>query len=288
MNYIAIDLEFNQPTSGSKLGSWKSRYIKNEVIEIGASLLDSSLKFKRGFKVYIKPYFQPTINQHVLELLGFQNQDYININGTRFKHAMELFKHFVGQDDFIFLVWGNNDIKVLIQHCGVTNIDYTWIKNKKNIDIQKYYMLYTEKNQMPSLKKALVEQQIQYEEKVIHRAFNDSLNTAKIAQKIGLDFILDEKLLIRTVDTPDKLRNEVKNRIKCPNCGRFTPTTDTSKTRIEKELFIINKLNCCNKCKLIIDTEFRMHRKSNVITNKTRTTHINNKVAVKIFKEKFK
>jgi hypothetical protein len=59
MNYIVLDLEYNQP-SGIRAGFKKAKYIKNEIIEIGATKLDDNLNFIKGFKCYVKPYFYPT------------------------------------------------------------------------------------------------------------------------------------------------------------------------------------------------------------------------------------
>jgi inhibitor of KinA sporulation pathway (predicted exonuclease) len=276
MHYIVLDLEYNQP-SNVKSKDFRSKYIKNEVIEIGAIKADETLKFISGFKCYIKPKFQPQINEHVLNLLGFKNEDYINTNGTTLNHAMELFKYFVGDDDFKFLLWGDQDVKVLIQNCGVLKIDYSWIKNKQTVDIQQHIIKQNNMKDYPALDKVAVDMNIQIEEDSLHHAYYDSLYTLKIAQKLGTKIInskiVKHKKIIIIKKVPMELQKEINKRINCPKCGKFMKiigVSKTTKTNAQKNDPMIQayKVAKCNKCNIFLCKKTLYDGKNICIKNK--------------------
>jgi inhibitor of KinA sporulation pathway (predicted exonuclease) len=286
MNYISIDLEFNQPERGLKSPTWKGKCIINEIIEIGASLLDSNLKFKRGFKIYIKPCVHPVINKHVLKLLGFENQDYINLNGTRIHHAIELFKYFVGEEKFAFLTWGNDDIKILQHNCRINKIDFNWMKTRI-IDVQKCYMSYCNITVQPSLEKALAELNIPFEKDKMHQAFIDSLNAAKVAQKLGKKVIDNTKIPLKVLKSPIELLEGSKQTVHCPRCGKFTKkllVSDVRQTGQNGNHFRLNKLSKCKLCDCIINTEYLMNSFTKEIITKQRYAKSSNAPAIECFK----
>lgn len=286
MNYVCLDLEYNKPTE-VKTKYRQSKYIKNEIIEIGACKFTEDMKFVSGFKCYVKPYFQPKIDDHVLNLLGFESQEYINTNGTRFSNAIKLFQHFLGDEDFIFLVWGNNDLQVLKLNCSAYNINKDWLKSKKFINVQEKYMVYKNTNQQPSLQKVISELEILYEEANLHVAFYDSLNLGKIVQKLGKNFLYKSSDILYVTKTPFEISKKMKVKINCPKCGRFTKNDSvTESLKLGSNMARASKLTICNKCDIFIKTDFIYNKKDKRILDKKITyVHNKNKKHVNKFKE---
>lgn len=293
MNYIFLDLEYNQP-SNIKAGFKFAKYMKNEIIEIGAIKTTEKLELISSFKCYIKPYLQPQIKPEILKLMGFKNQEYIMTNGVRFKYAMKLFKNFIGNENFKFVVWGGiNDINILKENCGIWKVGYKWFKNRKFIDVQQAYMKLIGVNQMPSLEKTLANLEIEKNPDKLHGALNDCFYTLHVARKIGIDNLFEyvSKEKLRIVIPNDITNNFLKKKLHCPKCGRFVPKGKTSKTILIKDKGVFTYRNTfCDNCKTHIFQEIKSIKKNyrkNIITiEKLKYIESGNKEALRIFYDK--
>ena len=280
MNYIVLDLEYNQP-EGINM-NWLSKYVKNEIIEFGAIKIDDDFNFISGFKCYVKPSIYPKINSRVLNLLGYETQEYIDTNSTSFKNAINLFRNFIGEEEFEFMVWANNDISVLKENCAVYKIDYTWFDKRRIHDIQRVYMYKNKLKNNPSLKSVVQNLKINIEDKS-HMAYCDALNTYKIANELGKNCILnfDDTVFIN-------LKKYKLDRIlKCPKCGRFSKNSeDNIKISIDKATnqVRIAKFSICNNCNLFI-RKLYIFKKHRLIGGKVKISDLRNKDVVRRLKE---
>ena len=112
MNYIVLDMEWNQPWPGSP-SSQKVLpvQIRGEIIQIGAVRVTEDQQVADEFQVLIKPKYYRRLNRRVSKLTGIKEAE-LRDNGLPMAQAMEKFRAWCGED-VIFLTWGFDDITIL-------------------------------------------------------------------------------------------------------------------------------------------------------------------------------
>lgn len=179
MNYIVMDLEWNQSASGQ---SGENPRLPFEVIEIGAAKLDCKFNIIDQYGSIIKPRVYRRLQSKIRELLNY-DESFLR-TGRPFDVVFREFKKWCG-DDYIFCTWGPLDLTYLQQ-----NMDFYYLKNfafpLKFYNLQEIYALnhYNDKSQMPSLEKAVGELHIPIVEP-FHCAKNDAYYTAKVFQEMN-------------------------------------------------------------------------------------------------------
>lgn len=174
-----MDLEWNQSSSGQ---SGENPRLPFEVIEIGAAKLDCKFNIIDQYGSIIKPRVYRRLQSKIRELLNY-DEAFLR-TGRPFDVVFREFKKWCG-DDYIFCTWGPLDLTYLQQ-----NMDFYYLKNfafpLKFYNLQEIYALnhYNDKNQMPSLEKAVVELHIPIVEP-FHCAKNDAYYTAKVFQEMN-------------------------------------------------------------------------------------------------------
>ena len=110
MNYIVLDMEWNQPIPGVRLDYKNDRCLSNEIIQIGAVKMDEAMQINDTFEINIKPQKLKHINDSVRKLTGID--DALLANASDLASAITEFRRWCGTD-FVFLTWGYDDIGVL-------------------------------------------------------------------------------------------------------------------------------------------------------------------------------
>ena len=92
MNYIVLDMEWNQPWPGSP----SSRkvlpvQIRGEIIQIGAVRVTEDQQVTDEFQVMIKPKYYRHLNRRVSKLTGIKDSR-LKEEGVSFAYAMEQFR----------------------------------------------------------------------------------------------------------------------------------------------------------------------------------------------------
>ena len=179
MNYIIMDLEWNQSSSGQ---AGENPRLPFEVIEIGATKLDDKFNIVEQYGSIIKPRIYRRLQSKIREILNY-DESYLR-TGRPFDVVFREFKKWCG-DDFIFCTWGPLDLTYLQQ-----NMDYYYMKAfefpLKFYNLQEIYSLnhYNDKTLMPSLEKVVNELNIPIDEP-FHSAKNDAYYTAKVFQEMN-------------------------------------------------------------------------------------------------------
>lgn len=179
MNYIVIDLEWNQSASGQ---SGENPRLPFEIIEIGATKLDNKFHIIDQYGSIIKPRIYRKLHSKIREILSYDEN--LLRTGRPFDVVFREFKKWCGED-FIFCTWGPLDLTYLQQ-----NMDFYYMKPfaspLKYYNLQEIYAgnYYNDKSQMPSLEKAVTELNIEINEP-FHSAKNDAYYTAKVFEKIS-------------------------------------------------------------------------------------------------------
>ena len=174
MNYIVLDLEWNQGTGGKGI-LWA------EIIEIGAVKVNEVGEVIDTFSRLIRPVIYPEINKYAGSVIPVDEKELEQ--GTTFVDGFSKFIEWCG-NDYMFCTWGAMDLTELQK-----NIDYYGIKNPFPFplyyyDIQEIYSMYRkEEDTIRSLDYA-VEQlgiEIKYP---FHRAMWDAYYTAKVMEQL--------------------------------------------------------------------------------------------------------
>lgn len=179
MEYIVLDLEWNQPECRRKLIKSPIR-LNGEIIQIGAAKVNEKLEVLDTFNVYIKPVFYQKMNRHVAEVTGLHVLDLAE--GVSFKEAALKFKDWCG--DCAFVTWGPDDIYMLEDNLFIHDMDTSWLP--KVFDAQEIFddQVMNEGRQF-ALSYAIYHFKIKCLE--AHNALNDTLNTVSVLR--NLDFL---------------------------------------------------------------------------------------------------
>lgn len=182
MNYIVVDLEWNQAMS-SKSSVFNKLPIKlrGEIIEIGAVKLDENMCPAEEFTIDVKPVYFRRMHYKVKKLTGFDKERLAL--GHSFKDAFESFREWCG-DDPVFITWGCDDKGIMEQNIIIHDLDWDWINGW--INLQLIYNMQTggDKNQK-SLATAMEHFDIE-QTRVAHDALGDAYNTALVASKLDM------------------------------------------------------------------------------------------------------
>lgn len=182
MNYIVVDLEWNQAMS-SKSSVFNKLPIKlrGEIIEIGAVKLDENMQPAEEFTIDVKPVYFKRMHYKVKKLTGFDKERLAK--GYSFRDAFEKFREWCGED-VTFLTWGCDDRGIMEQNIIIHDLDWDWIADW--INLQLIYNMQTDgdKNQK-SLATAMEHFNIE-QTRVAHDALGDAYNTALVCTKLDI------------------------------------------------------------------------------------------------------
>ena len=182
MNYIVVDLEWNQAMS-SKSSVFNKLPIKlrGEIIEIGAVKLDENMQPAEEFTIDVKPVYFKRMHYKVKKLTGFDKERLAK--GYSFRDAFEKFREWCG-DDVTFLTWGCDDRGIMEQNIIIHDLDWDWIANWVNLQLIYNMQTDGDKNQK-SLATAMEHFDIE-QTRVAHDALGDAYNTALVCTKLDI------------------------------------------------------------------------------------------------------
>ena len=182
MNYVVVDLEWNQAMSSkSSVFNKLPIHLRGEIIQIGAVRLTEDMKPADEFQVDVKPVYFKRMHYKVKKLTGFDKERLSH--GESFPDAMEKFREWCG-DDVTFLTWGYDDQGIMEQNIMIHDLDWDWIAGW--INLQLIYNLQTDggKNQR-SLATAMEHFEIE-QTRVAHDALGDAYNTALVCAQLDM------------------------------------------------------------------------------------------------------
>lgn len=177
MHYIILDLEWNNTYARRTKG------FLNEIIEIGAVMLDDNLNTIDKFSCLVKPQVGKKLRGSVKRLTSITNEDVKN--GVVFTRAMSKFRDWIGSEENVILTWGDGDIRVLIENFKYLNGIDTVPFLTNYVDIQDYVqkVLKVSKSQQLGLSAAAEMLGIDESEFFHHRALDDSKLTVECFKK---------------------------------------------------------------------------------------------------------
>ena len=183
MNYIVLDMEWNQPWPGSP----SSRKvlpvaIRGEIIQIGAVRVTEEQFVTDEFQIMVRPKYYRHLNRRVSKLTGIK-ESRLKEEGVPFPEAMEQFRNWCGED-IVFLTWGFDDIGILRENLRLFNLDESW--TGKWYNAQMIFNAQTDgSNSQKALKTAMEIFGIEAT-RPAHDALGDAYHTALICAMLDL------------------------------------------------------------------------------------------------------
>ena len=183
MDYIVLDMEWNQPWPGSPSArKVLPVQIRGEIIQIGAVRITEDQQVKDEFQVLIKPKYYRRLNRRVSKLTGIKESQ-LREEGVAMAEAMERFRAWCGED-VLFLTWGFDDITILRENLQLYEIDDSWVNSWYNA--QMIFNAQTDgSNAQKALKTAMEMFEIEAT-RPAHDALGDAYHTALICARLDL------------------------------------------------------------------------------------------------------
>lgn len=182
MNYILIDLEFNQ---GYNFTETNKQTINPkcpfEIIQIGAVKLDENLQTISTFNSLVKPKLYAKIHPFVQKITGITIEKLNSANS--FKQCYDEFIQLIDNES-VLCTWGMADMKELLRNIEYHELD-TSIIPKKYINVQRHASIHLNctKGTNIGLSKAVELLNIPVKNQ-FHDAFNDAYYTAEVFKNI--------------------------------------------------------------------------------------------------------
>ena len=189
MNYIVLDMEWNQPWPGSPSAKKVLPVqIRGEIIQIGAVRVTEDQQVADEFQILIKPKVYRHLNRRVSKLTGIKESQ-LKENGVPYPEAMERFRAWCGED-IVFITWGFDDITILRENLRLYGLDESWTDRWYNA--QMIFNAQTDgSNAQKALKTALEIFEIT-PSRPAHDALGDAYHTALICARLDLKRGMEE------------------------------------------------------------------------------------------------
>ncbi|MEF2837486.1 MAG: 3'-5' exonuclease [Oscillospiraceae bacterium] len=183
MNYIVMDMEWNQPWPGSPSSKKVLPVqIRGEIIQIGAVRVTEDQRVGDEFQILIKPKYYRHLNRRVSKLTGIKETQ-LREEGVPFPEAIEAFRNWCGED-IVFLTWGFDDIGILRENLMLFNLDTAFTEKWYNAQ-----MIFNAQTDGSTAQKALKTAMEIFEieaTRPAHDALGDAYHTALICARLDL------------------------------------------------------------------------------------------------------
>ena len=183
MDYIVLDMEWNQPWPGSPSSKKVlPAPIRGEIIQMGAVRLTENQTVADEFQVMVRPKFYRRLNRRVSKLTGIK-ESRLRDEGIPFPDAIDQFRQWCG-DDVTFLTWGFDDIGILKENLQLYALPDNWADRWYNA--QMIFNAQTDgSTSQKALKTAMETFGIQAT-RPAHDALGDAYHTALICARLDL------------------------------------------------------------------------------------------------------
>lgn len=178
MRYVVMDLEWNNTYCKKLCG------FINEIIEIGAVMLDEDLNTIDTFSAIIKTQIGKKLQGRVKKLTNLTNEDIYS--GDTFQSVMHNFGQWMGDEPAVILTWADGDIRTLLSnyryYYDATIMPFCGMY----ADLQKYCQSFLDipKSQQVGLSAAAELLGIDPSAYPHHRALDDSILSADCLRQV--------------------------------------------------------------------------------------------------------
>lgn len=180
MEFLVFDLEatcWNSPGTQMR---------QQEVIEIGACILDGYGHIRDQFQRFVKPIKFPVLSPYCRNLTDIQQEDIDKAKD--FPYVMNQFFDWAEMEDrdYYYCAWGSADRELLLSNASLHNYSLDWFSYY--LDIKNLYHRNRSLSKFQGLDRVLYSNGFSFEGKR-HRALYDALNLAKLVSKFKEEWI---------------------------------------------------------------------------------------------------
>ena len=183
MQYIVLDMEWNQPWPGSHTAKKPlPSPMRGEIVQIGAVRLLENRTVADEFQILIQPKYFKKMNRKVSSLTGIKDA-VLRESGVPFPEAMARFRAWCGGES-TFLTWGFDDITILKENLALYGMDDSWASRWYNAQL-----IFNAQTDGSGAQKALSTAMQMMDiapTRAAHDALGDAYHTALVCQKLRL------------------------------------------------------------------------------------------------------
>lgn len=235
MNYIVLDLEWNQSAKGKK---YEKKELPFEIIQIGAVKLDENGKILDVFNSVVRPTVYKKLHSAVKEVVALTEAELKN--GQSFPVAFQQLMKFCG-DDYVFCTWGSQDLWQLQQNMQYYRIENAFPKVMKYYDAQKLFSIVFEDGKLRRTVEYAVDVFSMEKNLPFHSAVNDARYVAELFQRLMENKEAMERVSVDYFKPPLDKKEEVS--LKFKNYTKYVYRVFPSKEDAMKD-----KTVCMIKC----------------------------------------
>ncbi len=227
MNYIILDMEWNQALSNAQMVR-SPVMLYGEIIQIGAIKVNEKFEYLDKIKINVRPKFYTKMNPHVEKITGISGEQ-LKI-GETFPMAFKRFSEWCGTE-FRFITWGFDDIGILADNLALYGLDTSF--GADYINLQLIYNRQMKSEHLQSALSTAAETLGIPLDVQVHDAFNDAFLTYEVCKKLDMSLGIAEyseyaaaipapvyKDAIDGVTDPKKMLAESRiTSVECPKCG---------------------------------------------------------------------
>ncbi len=223
MQYIVLDLEWNQPISyHSPAFRSVGAKLLFEMIQIGAVKVDESFQVVDSFSQLIQPQHYVRLHPRISRITHITQDDLAD--APDFNEAMDAFARWCGED-YVLLTWGCDDISVLFQNMAFFKCE---TQLPKFYDAQQLFGEVTgNPKERKGLKAAMEQLEIVPDEENMpfHNAVNDAYYTALVFARMP-----DPTKVLNYPQEPRKLQHLDRAKRECTAILRVRSMKDAMKS----------------------------------------------------------
>lgn len=179
MNYIVIDLEWNQ-----KINRGSMRAL-GEIIEIGAVKMNEEMEILDELSIVVRPSVYNGMHPHVKKIVHLDEEALAK--GMRFEDAAAKLRAFCGEE-YCFLSWGDEDASILMENLAYYGLDLDFASY--HYDMQRIYRQQLEEEQganQRALAWCVEHLGIEEQEGEYHSALTDARYAAQILKHLDME-----------------------------------------------------------------------------------------------------
>ncbi len=188
MQYIVLDMEWNQAWPGSHAALRYGDKLRGEIIQIGAVRVTDRQIVGDEFQILIKPKFIRRLNKRVSTLTGIKESQ-LQEQGVPFPEAVERFRDWCGED-CVFLTWGFDDINMLKDNMELHGLNSDWVDHWYNA--QMIFNKQTDGGTAQKSLKTAMEMVGVEASRPAHDALGDAYHTAIVCTRLDLPRGMEE------------------------------------------------------------------------------------------------
>lgn len=194
--HIILDFEMNPVV---KKYTEARKWLYREIIEIGATKVNSKGEITDTFSCFVKPQFSSDVAGYITKLTGIKSTDVYRADS--FAEAIQRFSEWIGSKKTRIYSWSNSDFLQIKNECAFKHVAFPLNMNRW-MDFQVMYPRLMEIRQcknLMSLREAAEWYGIPFDQKVAHCALYDAKVTTELVAPVLTGEYLSQRERLKNI-----------------------------------------------------------------------------------------